>query len=141
VRGPRAGALVIQNRRARCDCFALGRRPPMGAWSERSRAGEVGRDACRPVPFAAARLSAAPMRRRVLARPEGVPGRDTEVGVLGGMVGVFQGVRRDVGLQNVGHRIASRFEEQEDVFAIGDPGSTVNARACGAATARRTKVS
>ena len=43
--------------------------------------------------------------------------------MLGGMVGAFQGVWRDVGLREVGHRIAARFEEQEDVLAIGDPGS------------------
>src|SRR5436190_23154247 len=39
------------------------------------------------------------------------------------MVGVFQGGWRDVGLREVGYRIAARLEEQDDVLAIGDPGS------------------
>ena len=62
-----------------------------------------------------------PSRRALLARPDGVPGREPEVGVLGGMVGAFQSAWRDVGFLEVGHRIAAGFEEQEDVFAIGDP--------------------
>src|ERR1700759_398232 len=39
------------------------------------------------------------------------------------MVGAFQDVWRDVGLREVGYRIAARFEEQKDAFAIGDPAS------------------
>jgi hypothetical protein len=62
-------------------------------------------------------------RRGVLARPDGKPGREPEVGVLGGMVGAIQGVWRDVGLREIGYRIAARFEQQEDVLAIGDPDS------------------
>ena len=64
-----------------------------------------------------------PSRRALLARPDGVPGREPEVGVPGGMLGALQGVWRDVGLREVGHRIAAGFEEQENVLAIGDPGS------------------
>jgi hypothetical protein len=65
-----------------------------------------------------------PSRRDVLlARPDAVPGREPEIGVLSGMVGAFQGVWRNVALREVGYRIAARFEEQEDVLAIGDPGS------------------
>jgi hypothetical protein len=36
---------------------------------------------------------------------------------------VFQGFRRDVSLWEVGYRIPAWFEEQEDVFTIGDPSS------------------
>ena len=62
-----------------------------------------------------------PSRRALLARPDGVPGRETEVVVLSRMLGAFYW--RDVGLWEVGHRIMAGFEEQEDVLAIGDPGS------------------
>ena len=48
---------------------------------------------------------------------------EPEIGVLGGMLGAFQDVWRNVGLREVGYRIAARFEEQEDVLAIGDPDS------------------
>jgi hypothetical protein len=64
-----------------------------------------------------------PSRRGVLARPDGVPVCEPKVWVLGGMVGAFQDVLRDVSLREVGYRIAARFEEQEYVLAIGDPGS------------------
>ena len=65
-----------------------------------------------------------PSRRDVLlVRPDAVPGREPEIGVLGGMLGAFQGVWRNVGLREVGYRIAARFEEQEDMLAIGDPNS------------------
>ena len=63
-----------------------------------------------------------PSRRDVLlVRPNAVPGREPEIGVLGGMLGAFQDVRRNVGVREVGYRIAARFEEQEDMLAIGDP--------------------
>ena len=59
----------------------------------------------------------------MLARPDGVPGREPEIGVLGGVVGAFQSMWGDVGLRKVGNWIAARFEEEDDVLAIGDPGS------------------
>jgi hypothetical protein len=61
--------------------------------------------------------------RDVFARPDAVPGRSPEIGVLGGMVGALQGVWRDVVFREVSDRITSRFEQQDDVFAIGDPAS------------------
>src|SRR5262249_16993580 len=64
-----------------------------------------------------------PSRRDVLARPDRIPGREPEVGVPGGMVGAFQRVQRDLGLREIRDRVAARFEEQEDLLAIGDPGS------------------
>jgi hypothetical protein len=40
------------------------------------------------------------------------------------MLGAFQDVLRNVDFREVGYRIAARFEEQEDVLAIGDPSSS-----------------
>src|SRR3984957_799744 len=59
----------------------------------------------------------------LLARPDAVPGREPEIGVLGGMLDAFQDVRRNVGFREVGYRIAARFKEQNNVLAIGDPDS------------------
>src|ERR1700733_7309974 len=59
----------------------------------------------------------------LLARPDAVPGREPEIGVLGGMLDAFQDVWRNVGLREVGYRIAARFEEQEGMLAVGDPDS------------------
>jgi hypothetical protein len=39
------------------------------------------------------------------------------------LVGAFEDAGRDVGLREIGDRIATRFEEQETIPAIGDPGS------------------
>jgi hypothetical protein len=39
------------------------------------------------------------------------------------MVAAFQGVWRDVGHRKISHRIVTGFEEQKNVFALGDPGS------------------
>jgi hypothetical protein len=65
-----------------------------------------------------------PSRRDVLlVSPDAVPGREPEVGVQGSMLGAFQDVWRNVGLREVGHRIAARFEEHEDILAVGDPDS------------------
>src|SRR5262249_29186253 len=50
-----------------------------------------------------------PSRRDVLARPDAVPGREPEIGVLGGVVRAFQSVWRDVGFREVGDRIAAWF--------------------------------
>jgi hypothetical protein len=36
----------------------------------------------------------------------------------------FQRFWRNVGLREVSHRIAARFEEQDDVLTVGDPRST-----------------
>jgi len=65
-----------------------------------------------------------PARRDVLlVRADAVPGREPEIGVLGGMLGAFQGVWRNIDLRKVGYRIAAWFEEQEDMLTIGDPDS------------------
>ena len=39
----------------------------------------------------------------------------------GRMLSTLQSVRKDIGVQEIGHRIVARFEEQQDVLAIGDP--------------------
>jgi hypothetical protein len=62
-------------------------------------------------------------RRAVLARPDGVPGREPEVVMSGRVLGALQRVWRDVCLREVGYRIAARLEEHQDVLAIGNPGS------------------
>ena len=61
------------------------------------------------------------LRCVLLACADAVPGREPEIGVLGSMVGAFQGVWGNVGLREVGYWIAARFEEQDDVLAIGNP--------------------
>jgi hypothetical protein len=43
--------------------------------------------------------------------------------MLDGMVGGFEDVRINVGLREIGDRITARFEEQQDLLAIGGPGS------------------
>jgi hypothetical protein len=47
----------------------------------------------------------------VLARANGVPGRDSEIRVPSGMIRLFEVVRRDIGFREVGDRIATRLEE------------------------------
>ena len=64
-----------------------------------------------------------PSRRALLACSDGVPGRDSEVGMPRGVLGALETIWRDIGLRKVGHRIAAGLEEQEYVLAIGDPGS------------------
>ena len=57
------------------------------------------------------------------ARPDAVPGRGPKVGVLSRMFRPLQDVWRNVGLGEVRHRIAARFEEQDDVLTVRDPAS------------------
>src|SRR5215469_3248195 len=64
-----------------------------------------------------------PSRRALFAGSNGVPRRESEVGVPGGMLSALYGVWRDIALWEVGYRITARFEEQYGVLAIGDPGS------------------
>src|SRR6266849_5152679 len=64
-----------------------------------------------------------PSRRTLVARTHGVPGSEAEVAVLRGMAGEFQSAWSDVGFLEVGHGVVARFEEQDDVFGIGDPSS------------------
>jgi len=74
----------------------------------------------------AGRLGVLPRPSRhdvLLARPDTVPGREPEIGVLRGILGAFQDAWRNVRLREVGYRIAARFEEEEDMLAIGDPDS------------------
>src|SRR5262249_65711 len=52
-----------------------------------------------------------PSRRALLARPDSIPGRETEVVAPWGMLGAVQGAWRDIGLWEVRHRIAAGFEE------------------------------
>jgi hypothetical protein len=62
-----------------------------------------------------------PSRRDVLlSRPNIIPGREPEIGVLTGMLGAFQGMLRDISLREIGYRITPRFKEQKDLLAIGD---------------------
>jgi hypothetical protein len=85
------------------------------------------RDACLQFTRVGGQASVLPRPSRcdvLLVRPDTVPGRGTEIGVLSGMFGAFQNMRRNVGLREIGHRIAARFEEQEDMLAIGDPDSS-----------------
>src|SRR5215467_11897093 len=63
-----------------------------------------------------------PSRSALLACSDDVPGGESEVGVPRGVVGGIEGVWRDIGLRKVGYRIAAGLEEQDYVFAIGDPG-------------------
>jgi hypothetical protein len=60
----------------------------------------------------------------MLACPNRIPGSAPEVVVPGRVLGELQDVRRDVGLREVGDRIPTRFEEQQNVLAIGDPLAT-----------------
>jgi hypothetical protein len=62
-----------------------------------------------------------PSRRTLFACPDGVPGRQPEVGMSRGVFGLLQTVWRDIGLRKVSHRIAAGLEEQEYVFTVGDP--------------------
>src|SRR5262249_50094820 len=55
---------------------------------------------------------------------DAVPGRQPEIGVLCGVLGVFQHIRRDIALRKVRDRIAARFEQQPDLLAFGDPAPT-----------------
>lgn len=59
----------------------------------------------------------------LIACANGIPGRKPEIRMTGSVFGALKGVGRNVGLWKVGHRIVARFEEQKNVFAIGDPGS------------------
>jgi hypothetical protein len=62
-------------------------------------------------------------RGAFVASANGIPGRETEIWVARGAAGGFQRARRDVRFSEAGHRIVAGFEEEEDVFAIRDPGS------------------
>src|SRR5260370_34669859 len=69
------------------------------------------RDAC--LQFARVGGQAGVLRRTwrrevLLARPDAVSGREPEIGVLGGILRAFQDVWRNVGLREVGYRIAAR---------------------------------
>src|SRR5262249_51569639 len=59
----------------------------------------------------------------LLTRLDGIPGRESEVRMPGGMLRALQAAWRYIGLRKVGHWIAAGFEEHEYVLAIGDPGS------------------
>src|SRR2546428_11290495 len=59
-----------------------------------------------------------PSRRALLACSDGVPGRESEVGMPRGVLGGLEAVWRDIGPRKVGHRIAPGLEEQEYVLAI-----------------------
>src|SRR5262249_24512943 len=57
-----------------------------------------------------------PSRRDVLlACPDAIPQGEPQIRVLGGMVGAFQEVWRNVGFGEVGYRIAAWFKKQEHV--------------------------
>src|SRR5262249_32269647 len=57
----------------------------------------------------------------LLVRADAVPGRESEIGVLGRMLGAFQDIRSNVGFRKVGDRIAARLEQQKNILAFGDP--------------------
>src|SRR5262244_580999 len=59
--------------------------------------------------------------RALLACLNGIPGSGPKIEVPRGVVGRLQSVWRDVRSWKVGHRIAARLKEQEDVLAIGNP--------------------
>src|SRR5262249_19771177 len=64
-----------------------------------------------------------PAPHALVARANGVPGSEAEVGVLCGMADELQSAWSDVRLLEVGHGIVARFEEQDDVLGINDPAS------------------
>jgi hypothetical protein len=57
----------------------------------------------------------------LLVRADAVPGRESEIGVLGRMLGAFQDIRSNVGFRKVGDRIAARLKQQKNILAFGDP--------------------
>src|SRR5262249_28970128 len=57
----------------------------------------------------------------LLVRSHAIPGGEPELQVLSRIVGPFQHMGRYVGLRKVGHRIAARFEQQENILTFGNP--------------------
>jgi hypothetical protein len=66
-------------------------------------------------------LPGASRRDVPLVRSDAIPGRESEIGVLGRMLGAFQDIRSNVGFRKVGDRIAARLEQQKNILALGDP--------------------
>lgn len=60
-------------------------------------------------------------RDMLLVGSNAVPGRRPEVGVLSDVLGAFQHMWGNIGLREIGHRITARFEQQEDLLAVGNP--------------------
>src|SRR5262249_20323324 len=63
-------------------------------------------------------------RRALLACLDGIPRCESKIRMVGRVLGTFESVWRDVGIREIGHGIAARLEEQEDVLAVCDPVST-----------------
>jgi hypothetical protein len=53
-----------------------------------------------------------------------IPRCCAEIGMPGGVLASLQYAGRDFGLKEIGDGIVARLEEQEGIFAVGDPGST-----------------
>src|SRR3954447_24713776 len=62
-------------------------------------------------------------RRTLIARTYGVPGCETKVAMPRGVLDAFYSIWSDVGRRKIGHWIVARFEQQEHMFAIGNPGT------------------
>lgn len=56
-----------------------------------------------------------------LSDPHGEPVHLAELGVAGDAVCGNQDAGADVALREVGHWVAARLVQQDDVFAVGDP--------------------
>src|ERR1700733_11514486 len=82
-------------------------------------------DSCQELARIVGQIGVSPRRSGCVSftRANVIPGRRPEVAVPVGMLAEMQGAGKNVGLWEVGNRIAIRLEQHKDLLAIGDPRS------------------